>query len=574
MLSSNHNEFHIRFANLRKEQSRIDTKMPTEHECSAGKILRALIMNEITGAASSSLEPGAEIFKPGITRQKLEQEILPEYVDRARWFGGKGRGRKGLAVIAAPALGNARLLLVRIEYADGAMETYLVPLQIAAADTGRIAEEYPQAVAARGTDGGILFDAIHDEAFRCALYSLAMTGGSQAGGGELVGLPGRVPQDLTEAPPSRVLAVEQSNSSVVYGDRVFLKLYRRLEEGMNPDAEILRFLSNHGFTHAPPFFGAVEFRTAGSQPRVIALALGMVRNEGDAWTFALAELQRYYARTLSEGFDASAFAGLSRLDLTPAAQEAAALVGSGVLSRAEQLGIRTGELHLALASDDSDPDFAPEPFGENERLALASAISREGRRVMALLAERRGELPPELADSVALLVKAAPGIDETAARLATAGHLATARTRTHGDYHLGQVLNVGDDFVILDFEGEPARSLAERRRKQSPLRDVAGMLRSFHYAAHSAASKLGEGRAAAEPRGELWAATVSRAFLLAWLSTTTGAPFAPSQPEDLAQLLEAFLLEKALYEIAYELNNRPTWVGIPLRGILSLLRGD
>jgi maltose alpha-D-glucosyltransferase/alpha-amylase len=523
---------------------------------------------------SSVLEPGAEIFKPGITRQKLEREILPEYVGRARWFGGKARHRKGLTVLAAPALGNARLLLVRIAYADGATETYLVPLQMAAADTLRIADEHPQAVAARTDDGGILFDAIHDEAFRLALYSLAMTGGSQAGSAELVGLPGQVPQDLMEPPPSRVLAVEQSNSSVVYGDRVFLKLYRRLEEGMNPDAEILRFLSNHGFTHAPPYFGAVEFRAVESQPRVIALALGMVRHKGDAWTFALAELRDYYARALAEGFDpAGAFAGLSHLDLTPAPEEAASLVGIDFLSRVRQLGVRTGELHLALASDEHDPDFTPEPFGENERLALAAAIRGEGKRVIHLLEERRDDLPSELAAPVASLLQAARGIDETAGRLAAASHLATARTRTHGDYHLGQVLDTGDDFVILDFEGEPARTLAERRLKRSPLRDVAGMLRSFHYAAHSAASQLGERRACAEPLGELWAATVSRAFLQAWLSKTAGAPFVPSQPADLAQLLEAFLLEKALYEIAYELNNRPTWVGIPLRGILSLLLG-
>jgi maltose alpha-D-glucosyltransferase / alpha-amylase len=524
-------------------------------------------------SVSSELDPGAEIFQPGITRQKLEREILPEYVGRARWFGGKARRPKSFIVLAAPALGNAKLLPVRIEYADGATETYLVPLQMAGADPLHIADEFPHAVAARTIDGGILFDAIHDEAFRLALYSLAMTGGTQTGSAELVGLPGHVPQDLMEPPPSRVLAVEQSNSSVVYGDRVFLKLYRRLEEGMNPDAEILRYLSNHGFTHAPPFFGAVEFRSAGSQPRVLALALGMVRHEGDAWTFALAELESFYARAFAQGFDASPFAGLSHLDPAPAPEEAASVVGSDFLSRVRQLGIRTAELHLALAMDARDPDFTPEPFDEHERQALASAIRKEGKRVMDLLTERRDALPPELAAPLASLVQAASGIDDAATRLAAASHLATARTRTHGDYHLGQVLNTGDDFVILDFEGEPARTLAERRLKRSPLRDVAGMLRSFHYAAHSAALKLGEQRASAEPLAEMWAATVSRAFLQAWLSKTAGAPFVPSQPADLTQLLEAFLLEKALYEIAYELNNRPTWVGIPLRGILLLLRG-
>jgi maltose alpha-D-glucosyltransferase/alpha-amylase len=529
-------------------------------------------MNTRPQTPSSSLESGVEIFSPGITRRRLEQEILPSYIGRTRWFGGKARQPESFTILSAPALANAKLLLVRIEYTKGGAETYLVPLQIAfEAEAQILLQSRPEAVAAQTGEGQILFDAIHDEAFRLALFSLVIEGGSLAGNSEIIGIPGHVPTDLTNSLPSRVLGVEQSNSAVAYGDRVFLKLYRRIEEGMNPDAEILRFLSDHGFTHAPPFYGALEFRIPDGGRHVLALALGMVPHEGDAWTFTLAEVRKFYERAFAEKFDATPFAERSHLDPSPPSQEVAALIGEDFLARVGQLGIRTAELHLALASEKEDPAFAPEEFAEKDRLALASAISEEGARVLKILAERRESFPVDLASSLDSLTGAAPLISEAASKVAAAYHLVTAKTRTHGDYHLGQVLNTGEDFVILDFEGEPARTLAERRLKRSPLRDVAGMLRSFHYAAHSVAADLVDQRTQAEPLGELWSALVSQTFLQAWLSKSAGSAFVQSAPTDLTQLLEAFLLEKALYEIAYELNNRPGWIGIPLRGILSLL---
>lgn len=525
----------------------------------------------------STLAPDAEIFGPGITRHRLDQEILPSYIGRTRWFGGKARQPVSFTTIAAPVLAKARLLLVRVAYAAGGGETYLVPLKMAVgAEAQALSESHPGAIAFHQADSAaelVLFDAIYDEDFRIALLSLVTRGESLADNAEIIGMAGRLPADLPAALPSRVLGVEQSNSAIAYGSQVFLKLYRRIEEGLNPDAEILHFLSEAGFTQAPPFYGALEYRSPDGRRHVLALALGMVANQGDAWVFTLAELRKFYERALAEKFDPAPFAGLAHVDSAPVPEPALAAIGEDFLARARQLGERTGEMHLALASNANDPAFAPEAFAESDRLALASAIRAEGDRILAIVAERRESLPVELADSVTRLLASEPRIAALASRLESAHHLATAKTRTHGDYHLGQVLNTGADFVILDFEGEPARSLAERRQKRSPLRDVAGMLRSFHYAAHSAASELsGEHRSQAEALGELWAAAVSRTYLHAWLSKTKGSIFVPPNFSDLSLLLDSFLLEKALYEIAYELNNRPTWVGIPLRGILSLLR--
>jgi len=524
----------------------------------------------------STVAPDAEIFGPGITRRRLDAEILPAYIGRTRWFGGKARQPVCFTTVAASTLAKARLLLVRVAYAAGSGETYLVPLQAAAsAEAQALVDNQSNAIAFRsgeGPEATVLFDAIHDEDFRAALFALVTRGVSTANNAEIIGLPGHLSADLPAALPSRVLGAEQSNSAMVFGGQVFLKLYRRIEEGLNPDAEILRFLSETGFTQAPPFYGALEYRSPDDRRHVLALALGMVANQGDAWVFTLAELRKFYDHALAEEFDPSPYAGLAHVDSAPLPEPALATVGEDFLARARQLGERTGEMHLALASNPNDPAFAPESFAESDRLALASAIRTEGDRILAIVAERRESLPAELAGPVARLLASAPHIDALASRLESAHHLTTSKTRTHGDYHLGQVLNTGSDFVILDFEGEPARSLAERRQKRSPLRDVAGMLRSFHYAAHSAASEVaGEQRAQAELLGEMWAAVVSRTYLHAWLSKTAGAIFVPPNFSDLALLLDSFLLEKALYEIAYELNNRPTWVGIPLRGILSLL---
>ena len=500
---------------------------------------------------------GPQVFAPGKIRALLENEVLPGYIPRCRWFGGKAREPRGYNVREAVAVSSApdaaRLFLVEIDYATGAPDTYLLPLQTATGERAEVlARETPNASVARFREGGVLFDAVHDADFRAALYALLATGGVvRSEAGEIAGVAGG---GLGEsAPESRVLAVEQSNSSIIYGERVFLKLYRRLEEGVNPDAEILRFLGKQNFPHVPPFCGALEFRRAGREPQVLALATGMVPNDGDAWSFTLRVLTRQLACML---------AGDSH-----EAQQ----IEAAYLARAGQLGQRTGALHLALATDAADADFAPEPLTSGDFAELAETVRTTADQVLTGLAGRLDALDPATRGLAAELLAAEPALRARIAALTTQP-VAAAKTRTHGDYHLGQVLNTGTDFVIIDFEGEPAKPLAQRRRKRSPLRDVAGMLRSFHYAAHSALGSFPEPRAALGPHAERWHARARAAFLSAWIETTTGASFLPAQRAEFARLLDAFLLEKALYEIAYELNNRPAWLGIPLRGAVEILR--
>jgi maltose alpha-D-glucosyltransferase / alpha-amylase len=511
--------------------------------------------------------PGSELWRTALGREALEQQVLPAYLPNCRWFGGKARGSAhfelGALVPISAADETTRLALVKAGYPDGSAETYLLPLRVIPA-----AEKRPDSsvdVLGHFQDGSALIEAIQDETFRAELLRL-IAGQNEvrgAAGEVVVGIRGR--GLAAENLPSRILKVEQSNSSVIFGDQVFLKLYRKLEEGVNPDVEITRFLSERqGFPHIPPFAGSIELRQAGRAPQVLALAQGLVPNDGDAWVFTLREAEQFYLRVRISRANPAEIA-IPAL-LAEAAPPAAAieLIG-GFATRARQLGIRTGELHRALAADSTDPIFAPEPFSAVDQRALSQTMLSSIDLMLGSLRNSGlgGDPAPRLIDLAPELRRLA---EEIGAR-----PVEVVKTRTHGDYHLGQVLETGGDFMIIDFEGEPLRPLAERREKRSPLRDVAGMLRSFHYAAHSALERTRVPLAELEPWAEIWSRVVAREFLLGWLDAAKGAPFVPRTDEEMERLLDAFLLEKAVYEVAYELNNRPAWVGIPLRGILQIL---
>ncbi|WP_157447489.1 putative maltokinase [Chthoniobacter flavus] len=500
-----------------------------------------------------------DLFAPGPQRESFESHILPAYIPRCRWFAGKARDPQRFSVQdvipVSPAPDAARLVLIDVEYADKSTETYLLPLQILRGPAAReLAANQPNAVLAQSADG-VLCDAIHDQAFRDALFTL-MAGEVTRGGehGSLTGQTGPALGLIKDTPASRALAVEQSNSSIVYGDQIFLKLYRRLEHGMNPDAEILRFLSGRHFASAPPFAGAIEHRSPRGECCVLALATGLVPHQSDAWSFTLGELKRWFENLL--------------LGKT----EAAGKIESESLARAAQLGTRTGEMHRALAEETTDPDFAAEPLTSADGKALAESIRASLRQVHELIGKKRTTLPPEIQELADQFVAHERALRQRTDSLGTAVN--AIKTRTHGDYHLGQVLETGGDFVIIDFEGEPLRSLATRREKRSPLRDVAGMLRSFDYAAHAALEAHAEYRPTLSTYAEQWSAKAQLAFLDAWLVATEGAPFRSTVHAEEDHLLEAFLLEKALYEIVYEINNRPPWLPIPLRGVLRLLEND
>ena len=528
-------------------------------------------------------------------RAQLQGSILPGYLPTCRWYRSKARTilrmevRRIIPVSDAPD--GSRLMWVDVAFTEGLPETYVVPIQILpveAVEARRSAA--PTSVIASLPGGGALCDASADEAFQRALLAL-ITGRRRLRDGvqgELLGVPSRTSRRALEAlgkdVSCRVLGVEQSNTSVVYNNEFFLKLYRKVEEGENPDIELSRFLTEvAGFANVPPYAGQIEYRPAGERqpPQVLAMLQSWVASEGDAWTLTIDAATRYFervlaARTATADGPPPASVHLLENDYLTAPTAVQDLIGGIYPSRAELLGRRTGEMHLALSGPAAMavPALVPEPFTMLYQRSLLQSVGTLQRRVFTALKRKLLGLPPALQADTSRLLESQTTITATLEG-ALQGRVSAMKMRIHGDYHLGQVLFTGKDFAIIDFEGEPARSIGERKLKRSPLADVAGMLRSFHYAISSALLKkvaaLPEEAASLRPWAELWYAYVAGSFLRAYRETIMGAKFAPQDAAAFEKLLQAFLLEKAIYEVGYELNNRPDWLAIPIRGIFQVV---
>jgi maltose alpha-D-glucosyltransferase/alpha-amylase len=373
-------------------------------------------------------------------------------------------------------------------------------------------------------------------------------------------------------------AADQSNTSLRFGWQLIMKMFRRIESGPNPDVEIGGFLAARGFNRVPPLAGTLSYAPAGDEPASIAMLQRFVTNQGNAWDVTIEELRRYFERVATlpprDGDqDASRQWIASSLPAPP--QAVAESVGP-YLTMAEVLGRRTGELHVALASAPLDPAFPVEMYSP-AGLAAAAAEMREHASMRLELLDaalpRLDERRRQVAEQV--LSQRPRLLDQFDALHRLRG--GAARIRCHGDYHLGQVLVTEGDVVMLDFEGEPARPLAERRATCSPLRDVAGMLRSFSYAAltglGAATQTRPEDVERLAPWADAWEAWVGATFLRAYRTATQTAAFHVAEADDFDVLLHAFMLDKAMYELGYELNNRPDWVHIPLRGLIRPLSG-
>jgi maltose alpha-D-glucosyltransferase/alpha-amylase len=507
---------------------------------------------------------------------------LPTILRRRRWFGGKERRIRSASIlesipVPSPADGTSAgfVLLVRVSYGEGEPETYVVPVA---------ARPEPDPIPDRGVLARVeapgrrwlLMDGLGEPAFSEAVLA------SIDRRRRMRGLAGHLAATRTERfrslrgqgslTPSLADA-DQSNTSVTFGDRLILKVFRRVDEGTNPDLELGRFLTTDArFPSTPPVAGALEYVGAGPEPITVAILQGFVPNEGDAWRFTLDSLQAYFEQALAYGGDGpptrpASLLESAREDPPTLAEE----LFPSYLESARVLGARTGELHAALASRPDDPAFAPEPFSVLDQRAMIQSIRTLQLGVFRSLQARADEVP----GARELLARS----DEVQARVRSllAGRIDGRRIRCHGDYHLGQVLYTGRDFVIIDFEGEPARPLGQRRIKRPALRDVAGMLRSFRYATEhalgsSALVTLGADlRARLEVWARFWTDRVSGAFLREYLGVASADRFLPPSEDAIGRLLQALLIEKAVYEIGYELSHRPDWAAVPVAGVLELL---
>ncbi|HUA83837.1 MAG TPA: maltose alpha-D-glucosyltransferase [Bryobacteraceae bacterium] len=540
---------------------------------------------ELAGAGETAIltvgAGWASLFE-GAARHRLESVALPVYLPKQRWFAGKSRRIRGTRVVDWTGVDrpHAALALVEVEYEEAPPETYFVPVAMSlerAAD--QIRESAPNAVIASVVtpEGpGILHDALFDDEACVTLLGLIEHGrvlGTRLG--QIRGAPGPLLAGAQDGyTPIRRVATEQSNSSVLYGDKLILKLFRRFQPGPNPDSEMEKFLTETArFDRVPPFAGEIEYEPGALEPATLGMLEGLIENEGDAWKWTVEEVERYYETCAPATFPPEALGDtqdLVTLSEQPTPQLARDYVGL-YLESAATLGRRTGELHRALATPAEDPAFTPEPLTERDLEELIENWRGQATDAFHVLKESVSRLPDDAVEQAALVLARRR---EFLNRLRVAADGAQGmRIRIHGDYHLGQVLRVKTDYFILDFEGEPSRPLAERRAKQSPLKDVAGMLRSFSYAAYATlmnwSARRGEDAARLEPWARLWERSAGAEFLRGYREATAGADFLPANPAAFRRLLSGFRLSKALYEVLYELNHRPSWVRIPLMGILA-----
>jgi maltose alpha-D-glucosyltransferase / alpha-amylase len=531
---------------------------------------------------------GWEGMLGGETGQRLETVNFVDYLPKQRWFAGKSHRIKSTRIVDWITLRSSQSVLVLFEvlFDTGRSDVYLLPLALSFAGAAdELQRTSPNAVISSvisGKESGLLHDAVFDDKVCLELLSLFENETALEGRhGRVRATPGGSFRDILGTAsmplPVRRGSAEQSNTSILYGDRFILKLLRRQEPGLNPDAEIGQYLTDKAhFDRVPPFAGLMEYQPReDTEPWTLAMLQGLVANEGDGWTWTTEELERYFETCAALPFPEDLRHGpqdLVELSEKPVLQLARDHVGI-YLDSATTLGCRTAELHLALAGATDDPAFAPEAVPAADLQVLLADLHQHASSVLDALKEGVPYLPDDVLEIAAAVLSQRTRILDhfKALRPET---IPTWRTRVHGDYHLGQVLKVKTDFVILDFEGEPARPLSARRAKQSPLKDVAGMLRSFSYAAYSglinfSARRAGD-RASLEPWARLWERCVAAEFLRAYRQTAKGAVFMPENTENFRKLLDIFLVDKVLYEVLYELNARPDWVRIPLMGVLSL----
>jgi maltose alpha-D-glucosyltransferase/alpha-amylase len=505
------------------------------------------------------------------TLHQLEQEVLPGYIQLQRWYGAKG----------APAT-HARLtdqliwttdqrawMIALFDVASGAPTAgaatpYFVPLALSWEDGNvdtRAGERAAATIAKtrQQANVGTLRDAFADENFcRALVVAIGESREMPMAHGRLRFVPtaafaALAGDSLSTLAVSAPLA-QSSNTAVVIGERLFLKGYRRVRRGVNPEFEVGRFLTEVAkFPHCVPVAGAIDYVGADGVSTALAMLQGYVSNQGDGWTYTVEYLGQQFSQIMKP------------------AESVPEDVHGLYLTLVRTLGERTAELHRALGVSGGGPAFDPEPITTQDISAWKARVIADAKAALALLARALDRLDGKPRDDATLLLQSR---DRLLALIDGVRFDPTGvhKLRYHGDYHLGQVLRRRNDFLIIDFEGEPARSLEERRAKHSPLRDVAGMLRSFDYARWSALRNVAlsaEEAARCAPFAEAWLAATRAAFLDAYGSAAAGAGLFVSF-EAAGSLLKLFEMEKALYELCYELDNRPTWAEIPLKGLLAL----
>ena len=509
------------------------------------------------------------------TREQLQRQVLLPHLMNRRWFAAKGERITRLEIIdegewITPE-GSWLLTFLEVKIADAPSQLYLLPLGAAWEERGSDpVRQYGPWVLARVRQKekmGVLYSAFGDARF-CRALARAM--------GEPNEMPfadGRLRFACTSAYAQfaegineevKHPSLDQSNTGVMFGNKLYLKGYRRLQTGINPEVEVGRFLTEVSpYPNTAPVLGWIEYVRADGEVVALALLQQYVENQGSAWSLTQDYLQRMTQRLFTPA------------ESPPENAAREVELHGFFLAGAHRLGQRVGELHAAFARPADDPAFAPEPVGADEVAQWVQRVYEDAEATLRLLSQQRDRLPEAQGAAAEELLLHGPTLLERVRRTQVKAPN-FMKTRYHGDLHLGQVLLTGQDFLIVDFEGEPARPLTERRAKHSPLRDVAGMVRSLDYAAALAVEnnheQPEEKRVAIEKALRAWQEETTQAFLSGYRQANVDLPSLPRDAQTWQKLLELFLIEKALYELRYEINMRPDWVGVPLHGLMALVR--
>jgi len=525
----------------------------------------------------------------GSDRALLEKKIFPSYIKKCRWFRSKVHRIKGVKILEEYNFTDARTLIVDVASDSEPVATYVVPISFVSLEDGeKLYEAYPLACIAKlsvGGKQGYLVDAIYDSRFRTALIKSINKKGDVVGlygALKIVATPAlkRLVKSWKDEIKSDIIGVEQSNSSIVYEGQLILKLYRKLDEGLNPDLELNRYLTeNCNFSYCPKYLGSIEELRDG-KPYVVSTLQEYIPNGEDVWQYTVNFLKLYFERAIISRknlkFYQKLLKGVEIGDLDSIPKDVRELIGQNYLEMVALLGQRTAEMHVAFASHKNQPSMAPEPFTLFYQKSLYQGIKGQIRRTVSLLKDSIQHMDASTKQIAKQIIASESRLIEKIKPL-TVGLLPMLKIRVHGDLHLGQVLRAEKELYMLDFEGEPILSISERRIKRSVLRDVAGMIRSFHYALtytlKDETLKEKDGEDPLDHYGEVWFECVKNVYLNSYLKYARKYDkLVPNDDLIIKKIMDAFLINKAVYEIGYELQNRPDWVDVPLKGLLMLAR--
>ncbi|MDX1542650.1 MAG: trehalose synthase [Christiangramia sp.] len=523
-----------------------------------------------------------EAFEDSEFIKTFSTEILEDYILKKRWYAGKSSTLKYIEVVDHCKIASDKKtfhgVLIEINFSEAFFQDYFIPLSFISGnkedlETGTIIAP----VSFKGTEGHLI-DAIHIEEFRVLVFNKIMESSADKPENKVIFHRSETVKP-TKYKSSRFMGGEQSNTSIVYNDKYVMKFFRRIYTSKNPDYEIIRFLTEKSkFENIPAYVGSINLALDGGDTITLGLMQDLIENEGDAWKYMLQELKLVFANLEKKRIRVNRFPDIKlyqRQPINTIPPEIIDFAGLNLFMKVSKLALRTAEMHIALGSDMQDTAFTPAKYNGDYAVWLKNRLIYMFQNRLNTIENNMHKLEGEALELAKEFLDRKKEIREHFLNFNWT-RMKSERIRIHGDYHLGQVLVHDDDFFLLDFEGEPESTIQDRKVKQPPLKDVAGMFRSFHYAIYSTIFNSDDSFSTSQEElfkaGEILYKYMIGVFMETYVHKVQSENLNIGYKQEIEFLLDYCLLEKAVYELGYELNSRPRWTIIPLRGIASILK--